>query len=527
MEKLKVFVPCAGLGTRIGSITKSLPKALLKIGNKAALSYVLETYPPDTEFVVQVGYLGHLVREYVQLAHPDLNITIIDLDKFEGPGSSLAYGISQAEQYLQGPWIFHSCDAILFQDYKMYWGPGNWLGYTVAANMAQYRTLKVKNNEVITILEKGELDNNLAFVGVFGITDWKAFWHQYELHGVENFTSDADVLNAMLDSGNKFNALRLNWYDTGNPDAFRETQAHLASLENSDPYLLKEDQSVYVFDAYVVKFFSNPSIVTDMCARGRMIEGTPEILESTTHFFKYEKGKGELFSKMCDKHTYKKFLKAASANWKFEYEYEPDFVKSFYINKTLDRIRHTIELHDDLDIIPLINGTHVLPAFDMIRSIEFKEIDICSVSTRVHGDLHNSNVIYDAETDKFTFIDWRPNFGTGVYFGDVYYDLAKIMHGLIVDHSIVNQNQFSVVYDTESCTIDILRPNRLVECEQVFRSWCVAKGYSLKKIDLLTALIFLNIAPLHHDPYSKFLFLLGKYLLATFLAKHPDYYTSY
>ena len=516
-----MFVPCAGLGTRIGSITKSLPKALLKIGNKAALSYILESYPAETEFVVQVGYLGHLIKEYVQLAHPDLNITIIDLDLFEGPGSSLAYGISQVEPYLQGPWIFHSCDAILIGETVHYHGDCNWLGYTVATNVAQYRTLKVKGEEVLTIQEKGELDSNLAFVGVFGVADWQGFWNQYEYQYVDDkkFVSDADVLNAMLDSGFKFRPIKLNWHDTGNPDAFRDTQSALAKQENSDPYLLKDDQSVYVFDDFVIKFFAKPNIVIDMCARSRLIEGAPEVLESTTHFFKYEKGNGELFSKVCNKHTYKKFLKFAAKNWQFEYVYDPSFVESFYEEKTVDRINQFLMSNEELDTISSINNTHVLPALEMIDSIDFKNLDIC-MSLHVHGDLHNSNVIYDSQSSKFTFIDWRPNFGTGVYYGDVYYDLAKILHGLIVDHNIVNQNQFTVKYDSNQCVIDILRPHKLVECETIFRTWAVANGFSIKKIELITALIFLNIAPLHHDPYSKFLFMLGKVQLAEWLARY-------
>ena len=36
---------------------------------------------------------------------------------------------------------------------------------------------------------------------------------------------------------------------------------------------------------------------------------------------------------------------------------------------------------------------------------------------------------------------------------------------------------------------------------------------NIKKVNILTALIYLNIAPLHHYPYSIFLFYLGKLTL--------------
>jgi hypothetical protein len=38
-------------------------------------------------------------------------------------------------------------------------------------------------------------------------------------------------------------------------------------------------------------------------------------------------------------------------------------------------------------------------------------------------------------------------------------------------------------------------------------------NFSLKKIRILTGLIYLNIAALHHYPYSLFLYALGKSML--------------
>lgn len=38
-------------------------------------------------------------------------------------------------------------------------------------------------------------------------------------------------------------------------------------------------------------------------------------------------------------------------------------------------------------------------------------------------------------------------------------------------------------------------------------------SYSKQKVEILTAIIFLNIAGLHHYPYSIFLYYLGKLTL--------------
>lgn len=38
-------------------------------------------------------------------------------------------------------------------------------------------------------------------------------------------------------------------------------------------------------------------------------------------------------------------------------------------------------------------------------------------------------------------------------------------------------------------------------------------GFDVNKVKILTALIFLNIAPLHHEPYCYALYALGKDML--------------
>ena len=47
-------------------------------------------------------------------------------------------------------------------------------------------------------------------------------------------------------------------------------------------------------------------------------------------------------------------------------------------------------------------------------------------------------------------------------------------------------------------------------------------NYDVKKVKILTALIFLNIAPLHHFPYCKMLFYLGKESLFDILKEQDD-----
>ena len=60
---------------------------------------------------------------------------------------------------------------------------------------------------------------------------------------------------------------------------------------------------------------------------------------------------------------------------------------------------------------------------------------------------------------------------------------------------------------------DFLRNQKLILCERLFYDWLNENGYDGKKVKILTSIIFLNIAALHHNPYSHLLFALGKMML--------------
>jgi hypothetical protein len=59
-------------------------------------------------------------------------------------------------------------------------------------------------------------------------------------------------------------------------------------------------------------------------------------------------------------------------------------------------------------------------------------------------------------------------------------------------------------------TYDLYRKHCLVENEKQFFEFLEENNFDVYKVKLLTSLIFLNIAPLHHHPFSKMLFYLGK-----------------
>ena len=149
---------------------------------------------------------------------------------------------------------------------------------------------------------------------------------------------------------------------------------------------------------------------------------------------------------------------------------------------------------------------------DVLKTIDWDWISN-GLPGRFHGDFHFENIIWSKREDKFTFLDWRQDFGGDLKNGDIYYDFAKLLHGLIISHELIARDKYSVTWDENKITLNLHRRQILIDCENIFNQWVKSNGYDLKKIRVLTALIYLNIAPLHHYPYSMFLYGFGKRML--------------
>ena len=135
------------------------------------------------------------------------------------------------------------------------------------------------------------------------------------------------------------------------------------------------------------------------------------------------------------------------------------------------------------------------------------------IAVRFHGDFHFENILWNKNLQKFVFLDWRQDFAGSIHYGDIYYDLAKLMHGLIVSHKLINENQYKVSWESKNINFELKRFQKDVDFEQFFIEWSIKNNFDVKKIRILTALIYLNIAPLHHLPYNYLLFALGKLML--------------
>ena len=145
----RVVIPTAGIGARLEKLTKHVNKSLVGISNRPILSHLIDQFPNSCEFVIGLGYKGELVKEFLELAYPDRTFHFVNIDPFEGNGSGLGHSLLCCEQYLQEPFIFISCDTLVKEPIP---NPKyNWMGFSNVKDLSAYRTLVVKNRNIITV----------------------------------------------------------------------------------------------------------------------------------------------------------------------------------------------------------------------------------------------------------------------------------------------------------------------------------------------------------------------------------------
>lgn len=513
----RVLIPTAGTGSRLGTLTQYVNKSLVSIANRPTLCHIIGQFPVDAEFVIALGHKGALVREFLTLAYPVRQFHFVEVTPFEGPGSGLGLSVLACKEYLQQPFVFISCDTLVREPVPA--PDRNWMGYTDSCGSPeQYRTLELACGEVDAVCEKGAGSaSSRPYIGLAGIFDYQQFWSAMEEGGAEAVAvGESHGMRSLLSQGVK--ALAFTWFDTGNPAALEETR--LAYREPDQPNILeKANEAIWFVDDHVIKFSDDIRFISNRVARTKFLEGyIPEVTGATQHLYRYRKAQGCEMAKVVTLPHFEELLVHSKSFWTPHALDASDFAVfratclKFYREKTYERVDLFYRNFDRKDEAGSINGLKLPMLAALLSAVDWEWL-ADGLPGRFHGDFHFENILFSEAVRQFIFLDWRQEFGGSLTTGDVYYDLAKLLHGLIISHELIAQNQFRVEWNQMAISYDFLRKQILVECERYFLEWLPLNGYDCRKVLVLTALVYLNIAALHHYPYSLLLYSLGKKML--------------
>ena len=520
LEECKVIITCSGLRSRLGEYTEYTNKSLVRVGNKAVISHIIDNYPSGTNFVITLGHYGDHVKQYIDIAHPELNVEFIDVDNYHGAGSSLGRSLLSTKKVIGSSFIFNACDTIT--DGVIPKDSENNKVWVVASknNSAVYRTIQCSGNNVYTILEKGaSVSAAPVYIGKCYIKDAKSFWGNLEEILTKNNSpevSDCHVINKMIKNDNKEFSSQYApfWYDIGNLNDLKTTRSILGDNTN---VLDKYNESIFFIKNFVIKFFNDETVLKNRVKRSKILDScTPTIIDHSKNFMKYEKVDGDILcsnKQLDDKLIYKLLTFSNNCMWKKSKNNKSSLetellCRKFYMEKTKKRVEMFTSSRNTSDNIDIINGVSV----DSVNELLDNACNLGLLSGTMgnfHGDFILENIIFDDK--EFTFIDWRQDFAGEIILGDVYYDLAKLNHNIHFNHAIIRNGGFLCeIENNNAISVDLMCSHKLLSAKKGLVDFCKDNNFSMKKIEMLTGIIWINMAPLHDKLLGDFLFYFGK-----------------
>lgn len=513
---MKICILAAGKGTRMGPIDNNLNKALLPIKNKAIISHIIEFFPEDSEFVIAVGHKSQQVKDYLTAAHSDKKITFVQVDNIDGPGSGPAYSLLCCKNELQEPFINLPCDALLYGDLKSI-PKGNWVGTKQVdpSLSVNYCNFLVKDGIVTAIKDKEKCDKNfLAWSGLVYVHDYKTFWSA--LSNPTIIAGEHQISNGLtgLINGSGLLAVEVNWIDLG------DSQKYYAEKKKENKYdFSKIDEAIYFVNDKVIKFFSDNKIVENRIKKANFKPQVfPKIFRVGENFYFYYYSKGKILYELSTPKIFNDLLYWLDQQLWSDIKISQDKIKKicyeFYYDKTIKRINLFKKKNPNYVSPKSVNGVTISDLETILKKIPWDYV--CDGKpTFIHGDLNFDNIIYDDSQNKFLLIDWRQDFAGELEYGDIYYDLAKIYGGIVVNYDCIKQGFFNYLQEDENSTfIDFARRISYDIYAQILENFVKKHNLDMKKIRLINAISYLNMAPLHNSPYDKILMSFGLMLLS-------------
>ncbi len=99
---MKAIILAAGMASRLRPLTETMPKCLLRIGERCLLQRCVDALSANgvKEFVVVTGYREQQIRDFLGTQYPDLDITFIYNERYETTNN--IYSLWLTRPYIEG-----------------------------------------------------------------------------------------------------------------------------------------------------------------------------------------------------------------------------------------------------------------------------------------------------------------------------------------------------------------------------------------------------------------------------------------
>lgn len=494
-----VIIPTAGTGSRMGNYTKNLNKALLPYKDKPILAHIIDQFPNDTNFIIPLGFLADQVVDFCKVAYKEKSITFLDV-AWDTEESGTGYTLLQCKDYISGPFWYIPCDTYFNEpvlnktsEFDCY--------FTKQVNQSDshlYTMFEVNDSTIQDItFKKTQPSSWHAFTGLMYIHDWDGFFSDLAKLRTNEFIG-------VINPGARYKGLQ-TWQDFGNPEIYKLALAKSQKFDFS-----KKDEVTYICNNRVVKWWLDDSVALKKYHKA--LENPNVFPKNCTHsgnFMAYDFFPGQTLYEFNNPVIFKELLNWIKDKvWKNTTQSITKDAWEFYKTKSLKRIAQFLEKYPQLPTVTHVNDVEVKPYDYYLNKIDWEYLATETLPGFIHGDLQFDNVIISPE-GKYKIIDWRHEFANNIKYGDIYYDLAKMSGGFIINYANIKQHNFDIEFNDTEVTLSVPNIDSIEMYQNILKEFIILQGWDYCKVRQLIPVIFWNMSPLHTAPFDMFLWYLG------------------
>ena len=309
---------------------------------------------------------------------------------------------------------------------------------------------------------------------------------------------------------------KIKWDDIGDLKKYKETQKRFDSKS-----IAKTNEFIYFINNRVIKFFSDEKIVEKRVKKTQIKSKIFPIVERCgKNFYWYKLWNGMPFYTCGTPILFKKLLiwldERVWTSVNLNSKTTEKLCKDFYYKKTMSRLSLFKKENPSFKFPKIINGKNIPPLEKLLEQIPWSRLFI-GIPSFIHGDLQFQNILYNQKLDKFLLIDWRQDFAGNIEVGDLYYDLAKLYGGIIMNYDHIMKDLYNFHQNGNKVTVSLTKWKNDDNYQKILDDYIKRKNLDSKKIRLLVGLIYINMAALHHSPFNSALICLGSSMISDVL----------
>ena len=521
MEKINLLIPSAKIVPEELQVIGKLPPIIYPVNDKIVFDYIWSQYQKEC---VRIDVICYEKAEKVhrRLSGYELdNLNIIDLPCLGDLGHTIYFGLENVE----GTVIINFSDTIVFEQIQNIKGDCFFCSEDEISD--KWTFFDMDDGRLTNIYDKifrKQVGEKPLFVGVFKLTDAVSFKQCLEKAFECRDESMGSFYQALMlySKSHPLEPIQTSkWFDIGHLDKYYDTQLEVKSREFNHITIDKErgilrktsdDKEKFIGEVlWYLKLPADIEYVRPRIFSYSIDYNAPFISMEyysyhTLHeLFLY----GDLTSTQW-KDIFKR-IRFICSDFK-RYTVKDCSIKAsledMYLQKTISRLN---KLKTDQYFaqffakVIYVNGVRYISLESICQKL--KEVspdlllDVDSFNI-IHGDLCFTNIMVDSNLSFVKVIDPRGKFGNYDIYGDNRYELAKLFHSVDGKYDFIIKDLFTAQYDTQNCTINYQLEDRVRDYDlyQLFLSVFKGEiGEDLKKIELIEALLFLSMIPLHGE----------------------------